>query len=82
MKQRCVELQSALSSSVFKYSILTGQSVAAHYGDLKDLRQPGDIDVYGDCGREKAMEYALSIGSEDVEWDYNHLHPILFRDLK
>lgn len=46
MNQKCLELQSKLNSSGFKCSILKGQGVAALYGELKDLRQPGDIDVW------------------------------------
>ncbi len=80
MNRRCVELQSKLSSSGFKNSILKGQGVAALYGELKDLRQPGDIDVYVDCEREKTIEYARSIGQENVEWDYKHLHLKVFKD--
>lgn len=80
MNRRCVELQSKLSSFGFNSSILKGQGIAAHYGDLKNFRQPGDIDVYVDCGREKAIEYARSIGQESVDWDYKHLHLKLFKD--
>ena len=80
MNQRCVELQSKLTSSGLKSSILKGQGVAAFYGELKDFRQPGDIDVYVDCGREKAIECARSIGQEEVNWDYKHLHLKEFKD--
>lgn len=80
INRRCVELQSLLSSSGLTNSILKGQGVAALYGKLKDLRQPGDIDVYVDCGREKAIEYAHSIGQESVDWDYKHLHLRVFKD--
>lgn len=81
MNKRCVELQSILSSR-FKNSILKGQGVAALYGDLKALRQPGDIDVYVSCGREKSIEYARYIGQENVNWDYKHLHLNVFKDIK
>jgi len=80
MNRRCVELQSKLSSSGFRNSILKGQGIAALYGELKDLRQPGDIDVYVDCEREKTIEYARSIGQENVDWDYKHLHLKVFKD--
>lgn len=80
MNQRCVELQSKLTSSGLNCTILKGQGIAALYGELKDLRQPGDIDVYVDCGREKAIEYARSIGQVNVHWDYKHLHLKIFKD--
>lgn len=80
MNRRCVELQPKFSSFGFNSSILKGQGIAALYGELKDLMQPGDIDVYVDCGREKTIEYARSIGQESVDWDYKHLHLRVFKD--
>ncbi len=79
MNKRCVDLQSKLSLAGFKSTILKGQGVSTLYGELKDLRQSGDIDVYVDCGREKAIEYARSY-KENVEWDYKHLHLKVFKD--
>lgn len=43
------------------------------------LRQPGDIDVYVDCGRERALQFAHDCGLKDVRWDYKHLHLDVFR---
>lgn len=88
MNRRCVELQSSLDSYGLKSTILKGQAVAALYqveglkGDtpLSELRQPGDIDVYVDCGREDAIEFARSKGLQSVDWDYKHLHLQLFPD--
>ena len=42
------------------------------------LRQPGDIDVYVDCGRERAIEFAHATGQKNVDWDYKHLHLQMF----
>lgn len=80
MNQRCVELQAKLRSSGYNSSILKGQGVAALYGEMKDSRQPGDIDLYVDCGREQAIEYARFIGQKSVDWDYKHLHLEVFKD--
>lgn len=80
MNQRCVELQSKLSLYGLKSSILKGQGLAALYGDLSNLRHSGDIDVYVDCGREKAIEYARSVGQQTIDWDYKHLHLEIFKD--
>lgn len=80
MDQRCVELQSKLHLYGINSSILKGQAIATYYGELKDYRQPGDIDVYVDCGRAKAIEYAHSIKQEYVDWDYKHLHLKIFKD--
>lgn len=46
INQRCVQLQARLSSSGINNSILKGQGVAALYGELKNIRQSGDIDVW------------------------------------
>ena len=43
-------------------------------------RQPGDIDVYVDCGSERAMQFAREQGVGVVEWDYKHLHLDVFKD--
>lgn len=46
MDKRCEELQSKLSSLGFKNSILKGQGLNTLYGELKNFRKPGDIDVW------------------------------------
>ena len=51
-------------------------SLSSHLGLL---RQSGDIDIYVDCGREKAIEYARSM-QDEVVWDYKHLHLKMFKD--
>ena len=88
MNRRCEELQAALSSYGLRNAILKCQAVAALYhmegmqGDtlLSELRQSGDVDVYVDCGRERAIEFASSIGQQTIDWDYKHLHLHLFPD--
>ena len=45
--------------------------------NLSGFRQSGDIDIYVDCGREKAIEFARSVQG-DVDWDYKHLHLNVF----
>ena len=80
LNNRCVELQKKLEDSGIKSSILKGQGIASCYGELASLRQPGDIDIYVDCGRKKALQFAKSVGCKDVEWDYKHLHLVVFPD--
>lgn len=80
VNQQCAVLQDRLSAEGFRSSILKGQGVATLYGEeLSSFRQSGDIDVYVDCGREKAIVFARSIQG-DVEWDYKHLHLNIFPD--
>lgn len=76
--EQCVELQKRLAAEGFRSSILKGQAVAMLYGEeLRGFRQSGDIDIYVDCGREKAIEFARSVQG-DVDWDYKHLHLNIF----
>ena len=80
VNQQCVELQKRLAADGIRSSIMKGQAVAMLYGEeLCGFRQSGDIDIYVDCGREKAIEYARSIQG-DVDWDYKHLHLKAFDD--
>ena len=78
--EQCANLQKQLAAYGFRSSILKGQAVAMLYGEeLRGFRQSGDIDIYVDCGREKAIKYARSIQG-DVDWDYKHLHLKVFDD--
>ena len=61
-------------------SILKGQGIARYYGELAHFRQPGDIDIYVDCGRDRALQFAYDNGQKDVNWDYKHLHLDVFKD--
>lgn len=77
---QCAELQAKLTACGMRSSILKGQGVACLYDyKLRNLRQSGDIDVYVDCGRERAIEYARSI-QDEVDWDYKHLHLKVFME--
>lgn len=80
VNEQCVELQKRLVAEGFRSSIMKGQAVAMLYGEeLRSFRQSGDIDIYVDCGREKAIEFARSVQG-DVNWDYKHLHLKVFDD--
>lgn len=78
--KRCVELQKMLKEAGIRSSILKGQGIASRYGELVSLRQPGDIDIYVDCGLKGALQFAKSVGCEGLEWDYKHLHLDVFQD--
>lgn len=80
VNQRSIALQKNLSADGIRSSILKGQAVACLYGDLSVFRQSGDIDVYVDCGREKAIAYAKSKGQTNIKWDFKHLHLDAFED--
>ena len=75
LNDRCKELTSNLSAAGLHPTILKGQGIAQCYPEaLQKIRQPGDIDVYVSDGREKAIEYARSVGQNNIDWDYKHLH--------
>ena len=88
LNRQCAELQAKLFDCGMRSTILKGQGIASLYAikdeglninDLSGLRQSGDIDVYVDCGREMALEYARSMQYQ-VDWDYKHLHLKMFKD--
>lgn len=81
LDDRCKELLSNLTSVGLHPTILKGQGIAQYYPEaLQKLRQSGDIDVYVSDGREKATAYAKSLGQKDIDWDYKHLHLIVWDD--
>ena len=81
MDKRCVKLLDRLKEADVRGAILKGQGIAQLYGEeLRPLRQPGDIDVYVDCGLEGALAFAKAQGQTEVDWDYKHLHLKIWDD--
>ena len=80
MNQKCVALLGILEKAGQRGTILKGQGIARLYGDLASRRQAGDIDVYVECGMEKALALARSLGQKEISWDYKHLHLNLWED--
>ena len=84
--RQCVKLQKRFGEAGIRSSILKGQGVAMYYGhtestdSLRTLRQPGDIDIFVDCGRERALQFAHDCGMREVRWDYKHLHLHVFKE--
>ena len=71
-----LELQTKFSKDGFRSCILKGQGIAILYEKhLHGLRQSGDIDIYVDCGRKKALQYLRSIGIIGFDWDFVHTRP-------
>lgn len=83
LNTKCVEIQQLLSDRNIKSSILKGQGVATYYDKgLQLLRQSGDIDVYVNCGRKRAVAFAEELKKEKVHWDYKHLQLHLCEDVE
>ena len=80
LDKQCGKLQAMLKEVGIRSSILKGQGIARYYGELAHFRQPGDIDIYVDCGRNRALQFAYDNGHKDVNWDYKHLHLDIFKD--
>ncbi len=92
INKQCLYLQKKLKKAGIQSSILKGQGIAKLYHltqqgkeneaneNLAQYRMPGDIDVFVDCGRKGAIDYAKSIGQKDIHWDYKHLHLDIFDD--
>lgn len=81
LNDRSKELLSNLTSAGLHPTILKGQGIVQCYPEsLQKLRQPGDIDVYVDCGLKGALAFAKSLGQEKIEWDYKHLHLKIWDD--
>ena len=77
--RRCQKVQKKLLQAGIRSSILKGQAVARYYGHtLAPYRQPGDIDVFADCGLQGALRFAHNCGLTDVKWDYKHLRLEVF----
>jgi len=70
VEKRCATLQKRLIERKIYTTVLLGQGVAHWYeGDLQELRQPSGIDVFVDCGKEKAMKFVKQTGQNVVRHD-------------
>ena len=82
LDERCLELLEKLEENGLHGTILKGQGVALLYDkELRSMRQSGDIDVYVDCGFDKALASVQGIKDFTVEgWDYKHAHLRIWED--
>lgn len=91
LDERCVDLLKRLSDYGLHGTILKGQGIARLYdfdyddklneiGTLGRLRQSGDIDVYVDCGLEKAIEFAKASEQTNNLYVYKHMHLNIWDD--
>lgn len=79
----CKNIIGILTQKNVRCSILKGQGLARYYDEsLRQLRQAGDIDVYVECDLRKAVSLAHSLGQRSVDWDYQHLHLNLWKDVE
>lgn len=79
MNKRCAEFEKKLLEEGFKSCILKGQGIAALYGNLNGLRQPGDIDTWALGEPEDVIEWARKTGKMTF-YDYHHADLSLYKD--
>ena len=81
LDEHCKKLIVYLSSVGLHPTILKGQGIARYYSEpLQRLRQSGDIDVYVNDGREKAVNTVEGAGLKVCGWDYKHAHIRIWKD--
>lgn len=81
MNRRCMELQRMLAEDGMRSSIMKGQGVATLYNlNLNLYREPGDIDVWADGSRERAIDYVMMSAPTRV-FDQKHIHFHVFNDV-
>ena len=77
--EQTARLYKKVADDGYKACVLKGQSVNSLYGNLTDLRQSGDIDMWMVAEPEKVIEWARATGSM-YYYDYHHADLSLFQD--
>lgn len=91
---QCLSLQQKVAEAGFASSILKGQAVGTYYNDLKDYRQPGDIDALlwpleggdrhlADLSLSDRRKQIISFGRSlvpDAKAFYHHVDVDVFKD--
>lgn len=79
----CNKLINIYAQSDVHATILKGQGVATYYDEhICSFRQSGDIDIYAPGGRKKNICLAKLLGKKEVDWDYQHLHLVLWENVE
>ena len=70
LDERTVVCQRRVMEAGFESLVLKGQGIAQQYaGGLKDLRQPGDIDIWLRGSRKEIMQWVNSVApTKEVTW--------------
>lgn len=79
MNRRCVEFEKKLTEDGYKSCVLKGQGLDALYGNLRGLRQSGDIDTWALGEPKEIIEWARKTGSMTF-YDYHHADLSLYQD--
>lgn len=79
MNACCADFEKKISKEGYKSCVLKGQGLAALYGELKELRQPGDIDIWILAGTKEIIEWARRTGTLTF-YDYHHADLSLYKE--
>lgn len=79
MNACCADFEKKISKEGYKSCVLKGQGLAALYGELKELRQPGDIDVWALGDDKELIEWARKTGTLTY-YDYHHADLSLYKN--
>ena len=79
VNRQCAELQAKLSADGLRFCIVKGQTNANNYGQLLELRQSGDIDVWVNANRSTLAKYVQSV-ARTAEITDTHIQFHLFND--
>lgn len=79
MNKRCAEFEQKLADDGCRSCVLKGQGLAALYGNLRGLRQPGDIDTWVIGEPKSVIEWARRTGAMTF-YDYHHADLSLYKD--
>lgn len=81
VNRQCAELQTKLKADELRSCILKGQSVAQLYAEhLHGLRQSGDIDIWIEGDRDKALNYFKKLGAKVSFTSIKHAQVEVYED--
>lgn len=83
VSRRCKDVLDIVRKAGLRAFLMKGQCNAALYGDLSELRQSGDIDIYVDGGREKVKYKCFEDADVDMHYALPKMrHPLCNKRLK
>ncbi len=74
MNENTTKVVDLFRNNGFACHILKGQSMASLYGDLRLLREPGDVDVWLSGGRKKICDFSMKMLRHVEGMTYRHIH--------
>lgn len=82
MDDKTKESLSFFREKGFPCQVLKGQGIASLYGDLRNLRQSGDIDVWLNGNRDSVYQLSLESFGCITGANYHHIHFPMWQDVE